>query len=869
MTSLQEGAGLARYTLRSTPADPPDRPRTDLSGKQIVIIGDQTGFGAVVAARFETAGACPSLLDFSVDQEPAALLALLDQLHARNETAAGLMVCLTSAADQAKAGLAEFDPPAWRGFLDLCTVQFLHVIKAVGADLRTSRGWVAAVTMGGARGLPSGDVSLTGSLAHAAAAGFLKALVAEWPDVCCKAIDVCSHTALPASADLVIGELGARDPHVEISFRHSRRFVQQAELEPVPAVRPVIAAAPGKLVILATGGARGITAEILRQMAHGQALVLHLVGRSELPAGEAADTEVHTDPAALRATILQRQRRGGGLPTPAGIEKAVTRILQNRDIRTNIAALRSRGCTVVYHPLDICDVEAFGALIDGIYRTEGRIDGVIHGAGIIDDRPVESKRPDMFSRVVATKVDAAFALASRLRPKDLKFLVFFTSVAGVFGNQGQTDYCSANEILNALARHLGSAWPNVAVRAINWGPWSKGMASPQVQAQMTTRGVQVINPESGQAAFAAELACGVWRQAEVILGDGPWRAALRRPSPTRRPLLGNHGQAPGQPFELLHQIDPANDPYLDDHRLDGRCVLPVAMHVELMAEAALSAYPVDAVVGVDNFQLLNGIVLAELEPRLVRISGQLEAAAGGRPASVQVSLLDAKTGRPSSRATILLQASHDAAPVSQLGIGRLQPPPFDAGQAYERMLFHGPRLRSITEILGVNERGIAATLRPSKPEDLLNVPQGAVWTIDPAVLDGAFQLAILWIRHYADMMPLPSRFRRLALWRPVAADAPINCELRATHTGPLLETDIILTDRRGRLVARLDGMEFACSRALNRLAGGRGNTAGSGEPQARAPLDLPPAAYQPLLAMPASGAQAAHDGRVARSGRRR
>ena len=113
MTSPREGAGLARYILRSTQADPPDGPRTDLSGKHIVIIGDQTGFGAVVAARFRAAGACPSLLDFSPDPDPAALQTLLDRLHARHETAAGLVVCLTTAADLAKSGLADFDPPTW------------------------------------------------------------------------------------------------------------------------------------------------------------------------------------------------------------------------------------------------------------------------------------------------------------------------------------------------------------------------------------------------------------------------------------------------------------------------------------------------------------------------------------------------------------------------------------------------------------------------------------------------------------------------------------------------------------------------------------------------------------------------------------
>ena len=70
-----------------------------------------------------------------------------------------------------------------------------------------------------------------------------------------------------------------------------------------------------------------------------------------------------------------------------------------------------------------------------------------------------------------TKVDSALILSRHLRPEGLRLLVFFTSVAGVFGNRGQADYAAANEVVNRLAMQLDRRWEHTRVVAINWGPW--------------------------------------------------------------------------------------------------------------------------------------------------------------------------------------------------------------------------------------------------------------------------------------------------------------------------------------------------------------------------------------------------------------
>ena len=357
-------------------------------------------------------------------------------------------------------------------------------------------------------------------------------------------------------------------------------------------------------VILLTGGARGITAQVALELAERYSPTLVLLGKTPYPAAdEAPDTtglhraispesgDHRGGPGEEAAAVTGRGRSG---PPPTA--------RRARD-EGNVRALREAGARVTYLCADVRDDEALGQALDTVYARFGRLDGVVHAAGVVEDQLVQDKSANSFDRVFDTKVDAAHTLARRLRHDSLRFLVFFTSVAGKFGNRGQGDYAAANEVLTQIARTLDDCWA-ARVVAMSWGPWAGGgMVSPGLADQFARKGIGLIPPATGRRLFDEELRWGD-HDSEVVLGSGPWWRPQR--NQVQRPADDAHPDGDGGARH--HRISVERDGYLADHRLDGRPVLPLAMAAEIVAEAAQLTRPGLDVVELRRFVLLQGVV---------------------------------------------------------------------------------------------------------------------------------------------------------------------------------------------------------------------------------------------------------------------
>jgi NAD(P)-dependent dehydrogenase (short-subunit alcohol dehydrogenase family) len=421
----------------------------------------------------------------------------------------------------------ELDLAAWRTRLLLEVETLFCLAKAASPDLRqdgdADESWlIAATTMGGMFG-SAGATDGSFSPSQGGVAGLVKTLALEWPNVRSSVVDFEAGADPQVVADHLLAEIMAGDLEVEVGYQGGRRLAFRARPAPLEPEGRVDREIDSSSVVLVTGGARGITAEVAHELAERYRPTLLLMGRTPLPASEERPETVElTSQQALKTALMDQLRRAGQPAAPAQVEAAYVNLLRDREVRRNLAAMERVGALVRYYQVDGREEATFGDLIEDIYRVYGRLDGVIHGAGIIEDKLIEDKTSASFNRVVDTKVASAFVLCRHLRPDSLKFLVFFSSVAGRFGNPGQGDYAAANEVLNKLALYLDRQWPGRVV-SINWGPWEKtGMASSGVQRLLAERGLQLIPPSTGRRLLDQELRFGRKGEVEVILGAGPW-----------------------------------------------------------------------------------------------------------------------------------------------------------------------------------------------------------------------------------------------------------------------------------------------------------------------------------------------------------
>jgi malonyl CoA-acyl carrier protein transacylase/NAD(P)-dependent dehydrogenase (short-subunit alcohol dehydrogenase family) len=539
---------VPRFILTTT-----EKPRSQSKpqyypGRVCLITDDETGLASALADELKRNGEQALLLRHSPDAtisagdvfttdlaDPAQVESLIGAIRQQYNRPIGAIIHLLPLRAAQPALQSSFTE--WRDLVRL-DVRSLYVLaRATENDLkqtgRAGGALFAAITArGGAFGLqPNGPFSPT----HFAVADFTKTLALEFTGVLCKVVDLDPTDPNPILRQKLIDELTSPDDTLQVGLPGDRR------LTVVPQIAPLNGDATRKIerdwVFLVTGGARGVTAEIARQLAERHQPTLILAGASPLPSGaEPADTAGIVEMPRLKAALTARLRASSTSVKPAAVEAALQRLLKDREIVQSIESLRRTGAKVEYHSVDVRNEAAFGALIDGIYAEHGRLDVVIHGAGIIEDKLIRDKTPESFDRVVHTKADAVYVLSRKLRPESLQCLLLMSSVTAAFGNRAQADYAAANGIMNGLSVLLSGQWP-ARVVAMNWGPWgSSGMVSEEVRQQFLSRGIQMVPLDGGAMAALREIEAGPQSDPLVAMGEGPWREIAQPAGTPRVPI---------------------------------------------------------------------------------------------------------------------------------------------------------------------------------------------------------------------------------------------------------------------------------------------------------------------------------------------
>lgn len=502
----------------------PSRESIALNGL-FLITEDQLSVAPYVAQALQQRGVSTAIIASSVLLEPEQIAREVAKLRQKYGSVSGILHLAPLAIAPTLEDLSD-----WRKYTQIQSKSVFQMLQLCAIDLQQagqqqSGRVLAASLLGGYFGRDGcyGSGLATGGSCN----GLLKALAIEWSNVRAKAIDFDNSLSPADMAQQIINELLCVEGRLEVGYSQGKRQIFDTVAAPLKIGSTQIEPNADWIVLL-TGGARGITAEIARELViPGMTMVV--VGRSPEPTQESPQFDGIEDIATLRRVLLDRAKVQGLSATPVQIENKLQELLRDRSIRRNLENLKTAGAIVEYWSVDVRSEREFGGLIDDIYSRYGRLDAVIHGAGIIEDKLIVNKSAASFDRVFDTKVDSTFILSRYLRPNSIKLLVLFGSVAGRYGNRGQSDYAAANEVINRLAWQMDELWSNTRVVTINWGPWdTTGMASEEVKRQLKNQGIIPINLQAGCQFFIDELRYGRKGETEIVAGEGSWATYEQR-----------------------------------------------------------------------------------------------------------------------------------------------------------------------------------------------------------------------------------------------------------------------------------------------------------------------------------------------------
>ncbi|MEV6963097.1 SDR family oxidoreductase [Streptomyces sp. NPDC051207] len=447
------------------------------------------------------------------------------------------------------------------------------------------------------------------------------------------------------------------------------------------------ASAPAALdrdsVVVVAGGARGITAEVLKAVAAEFGPRIHVFGSNDLDSYPpsvfaGSDEEFAAGRAAhISAELAKAKNKGkakgkdtGKRPSVADLNKSFDRMLNARDARRNLDAMteRSGAGRVTYVQCDMRDDAQVEKAIGAVLQEHGRIDLLVNAAGLQRSALIKDKDFAEFTSIRDLKVQSYLNLKYALRDAPPRIWCNFGSLLGYFGQLGESDYASANDFLGSAATYA-AATSELHEFTIGWTLWAGvGMGANELTKAYYERAGSYSNmavPE-GVHHFVQELHAPVRRPSLVHLGDAE-RATVEEFYPgylTGGTVTGATAGAatsadavasatgtddvPPQPqpsapgfflrrvvestatsavFECRFDLD--TDGYLEHHTVRGEPTLPGTFVTEMAAEAARHLVPDQHVVAFEDLRFEHFLrVYRDLPTAPKRLHAQIAASSG-------------------------------------------------------------------------------------------------------------------------------------------------------------------------------------------------------------------------------------------------
>ena len=573
---------------------------------------------------------------------------------------------------------------------------------------------------------------------RAALIGPVRVISKELPGIRCRNIDFSLSQDPLEAAQQIIQESGSSSGSPVVAYRDSVRWVESFESASIPDSSSGIKLRE-KGAYLITGGAGGIGLLLAERIAKQCKAKLVLLGRSEFP----PESE------------WQRLAEDG--TTTKSLRQKLAKLLE----------FRSLGSEVIVLSADVASSVSIRRAASIAESRIGKINGIIHAAGSIQDGPLQLKTPDSAASVLAPKIFGTLALHELFLAKEMDFLALVSSVSAVFPPVGQVDYAAANAFLDSFAQSVHDP----RVFSTNWGLWQNvGMGAP----------FQPVHPLIDRAVVETQ-------SESVYAGDFS---------------LDTHWLVSEHVFKSGKALVP------------GTGYLELAL-AALMRDAQSSAW--ESPVQFDDVFFLAPLVCEAGEKKEVRVRLRRDRVDRNRFRFSILGARDSKNWTEHCSGQISRSNSKRPSPVRISSIAdRCSSNVLTFNEQHrtrqERFFNFGPRWHNLR------------TLRLGKGEGLAELELDArfdgdlpSYLIHPALLDLATGCALYLVRDYgnSDAVYLPLTYRRIRVFGPLPRKifSHIRVLQPGSAKGEVATFEITITDERGNVLVVIE--EFAMRRIAN------------------------------------------------------
>jgi len=505
--------------------------------------------------------------------------------------------------------------------------------------------------------------------------------------------------------------------------------------------------------------------------------------------------------------------------------------------------IEQAGGTAHYRACDVTDAAAVQAMIDEVQQAQGHVDVIVHAAGMERSHFLPDKPPREFNLIFDVKADGLFNLlkATEALESPLDAVVVFSSIAGRFGNAGQTDYSAANDLMCKVISSMRTTRPDTRGIATDWSAWARiGMATRRSIPEMMRRaGIDMLEPEAATPIVRREIIAGT--RGEVLVAqalgilieprdiDGGLdleRASsrLKHDFPVAGQVIGLDTHR-GLRFEV--ELDPQAEPFLHDHAMDGTPLLPGVMGIEGFAEvASLIASDLGcggecfAVASIEDVNFESPLKFYRQQPRRATWRAIIMPDTSGpdTDSSGLVAHITLESTREIAATKTQQHAVHfsgrvhlvplpkerDAAPTTQ-------PPTWNGEATVEpkdiyRVYFHGPAFQVLDGVQAGSER-VVGRMRADLPP-MTGEPKQTI--TPPLLIELCMQTAGVWEIGKTGTLALPTAIDRVVIHHRPENGSSLYAEIEPkAGPGDEVRFDGYVVDEQGKIYLELQGYRTA------------------------------------------------------------